>query len=664
MTQATAQRSGPERAEELPRHIRLLLRQSRRRGQLPPPVCAVRVERAVPVPMADGVTLVADHYWPDVAGPAPTVLVRCPYGRGFPYDWMYGALLAGQGFHVVIQSCRGTAGSGGELEPYVNEAADGQATVTWLRDQDWFNGALGMIGASYLGFVQWALAADPPPELKAMVVQVSADDFYGFLFPGGAFALDASLAAVAATLSQQHGFVRFLLAVLRLALRHRRAAWSLPFRDAYPAALGQRVAWYEEWLAHPAADDPFWNSRRAGPRLADAPPVSLLGGWSDVCLDPTLDLYRRLRVAGREVRLVVGPWNHTSGFNNDMPIVLGEALRWLRAHLSGGGTSDGGTAADPAGRPATAGGAAGDTTGGGTGDAAGAGAPEITAPVRVWFGTAGEGAGTGAGPGPREGARAVGGWRDLADWPPPGTVTTGWRLSPGGTLIAPGAETGGMPGEQAVSAAPAVSAFRYDPNDPVPAVGGPVLGGRGWGTQRNDALEARSDVITFTAAPLPAALEVAGPVSVRLRVRGSSPYFDVFARLCDVDPAGHSWNVCDGILQISGRASQDGAGQDRDRRDEASRDGTRGDDGTWTEITVPMSSAAHLFAPGHRVRLQLSGGAHPRFARNTGTGEPFATATTLVPVDIEIAHDPARPGELSLPSTLHPATTGPGAPVS
>jgi predicted acyl esterase len=664
--------------------VRFLLRRSDRRGQLPAPVCAARVERAVPVPMADGVTLLADHYWPDVAGPVPTVLVRCPYGRGFPYDWMYGALLARQGFHVVIQSCRGTAGSGGELAPYVNEAADGQATVAWLRDQDWFNGALGMIGASYLGFVQWALAADPPPELKAMVVQVSADDFYGFLFPGGAFALDASLTAVAATLSQQHGFVRFLLAVLRLALRHRRAAWSLPFRDAYPAALGQRVAWYEEWLAHPAADDPFWDSRRAGPRLAAAPPVSLLGGWSDVCLDPTLDLYRRLRAAGREVRLVVGPWNHTSGFNDDMPIVLGEALRCLRAHLPGDGTPAGlvgdGTA-DGHAEGNAAGGAAGETTGGVTGDAAGdtadGGAPGGTAPVRVWFGPAGQGAGAGAGPGPGQGASAGesagagGGWRDLADWPPPGTVTTGWRLSPGGTLLAPGAEAGGTPGEPAV---PAVSAFRYDPNDPVPAVGGPVMGGRGWGSQRNDALEARPDVITFTSAALPEELEVAGPVSVRLRVRGSSPYFDVFARLCDVDPAGHSWNVCDGILRISGRASQDSAsqdsasqdsaGQDWDRRDEASRDGTPGDDRDWTEITVPMSSAAHLFGPGHRVRLQLSGGAHPRFARNTGTGEPFATATTLVPVDIEIGHDPARPGELFLPSTPHPAMTGLRAPVS
>jgi predicted acyl esterase len=62
-----------------------------------------------------------------------------------------------------------------------------------------------------------------------------------------------------------------------------------------------------------------------------------------------------------------------------------------------------------------------------------------------------------------------------------------------------------------------------------------------------------------------------------------------------------------------------------------------------------MSSAAYRFAAGHRLRLQVSGGAHPRFARNTGTGEPPATATRLVPVDVTIRYDTGRPATLSLP---------------
>jgi uncharacterized protein len=589
MTNATTVLIRPARGEGLPRHVRMFLRLSRR--QLPAPVCGVHLERGVRVPIAGGVTLLADHYSPLVGGPAPAVLVRCPYGRGFPYDYMYGALLATHGFHVVIQSCRGTGGSGGEFEPFVNEAADGQATVAWLREQDWFNGSLGTIGASYLGFTQLALAADPPPELKAMVIQVSSDDFYGVHYPGGALALESALTAVAAMVAQHRGFGAFMVAILRLLRHRKRVERSLPLVDAYPPAIGERVGWFERWLAHPAPDDPFWDDRRAKPELAAAPPVSLLGGWADVCLDSTLDLYRRLRAADREVRLTVGPWNHTSGFNKDMPVVFGEALRWLRAHLADDSASLKGSA------PLSGERAHGKRAHGGR-----RGADLSTTPVRIWFGAAG----------------TPGQWRDLADWPPPGTKLARWRLGGDGTL------TAREPDDDGLDVNTAVTAFRYDPAYPTPSVGGPSLDNHASGAQRNDKLEARPDVATFTTAPLRQALEVAGPVSVRLRVRGGSPYFDVFARLCDVDPAGHSWNVCDGLLRI-------------------------GDGAAWTDVTVAMSSTAHQFGTGHRVRLQVSGGAHPRFARNTGTGEPIATATSLVSVDIEIAHAAAGPGELSLP---------------
>ena len=63
----------------------------------------------------------------------------------------------------MIQSCRGTGGSGGEFQLFRREQADGLATVARLREQDWFTGVLATIGPSYLSYVQWALAADPPP---------------------------------------------------------------------------------------------------------------------------------------------------------------------------------------------------------------------------------------------------------------------------------------------------------------------------------------------------------------------------------------------------------------------------------------------------------------------------------------------------------------------
>jgi len=564
MPASVTEHTRARQASRLPRHVRVLLRLSRR--QLPDPLYPVAVERGIEVPAADGVILLTDHYRPLTDDPRPALLVRTPYGRGFPWDYLYGALFAGQGFHVVLQSCRGTGGSGGELDPFTSEAADGQAAVAWLRRQEWFTGALGTIGPSYLGFTQWALAADPPPELRAMAVQVSSDDFRGFLYPGGAFALESTLTGTAAMLSMDRGFAGFARAIVRLMLRLRRVERTLPLIDAYPAAFGRRAGFFEQWLAHPQPGDPFWAPRRADVDPELTPPAHLLTGWSDVCLDPTLALYRRLRAAGREVRLVVGPWNHTSGFNNDLPVVFGESLGWLRSHLD----------SEPAGLPRQ--------------------------PVRVHVGQIG-------GPGH---------WRDLPDWPPPGTREQTWHLHGDGTLAAE------------PPAGAAVSSLRYDPASPTPSVGGPRLDSRTKGPVRNNALEARPDVLVFTSAPLPEPLEVTGPVSIRLQARASSPHFDVFARLCDVDLRGRSWNVCDGLVRL---ADDPGAG-----------------DRPWSDVTVPMSATAHRFGAGHRLRVQIAGGAHPRYMRNTGTGEPPATATRLVAVDIEIRHGPGRPAQLTLPA--------------
>jgi uncharacterized protein len=589
MQESVRERALPKPADRLPRHLRVQLRMSRR--QSPEAVCEVAVERGIEVPAGGGVTLLTDHYIPLLDGPRPTLLVRTPYGRGFPFDYVYGALFAQQGFHVVMQSCRGTGGSGGEREPFANEPADGQAAVAWLRQQDWFTGALGTVGASYLGYTQWALATDPPPELAAMVVQVSADDFQTFLYPGGAFALEATLVGLSAMLSMDRGFGPFVRAMVRMARRHRRAERTLPLIDAYPAVIGQRAGFFEDWLDHPDPADPYWDSRRAIATPELIPPTHLLTGWWDVCLGQTLALYRRLHAAGREVRLVVGPWNHAGGFNHDMPVLLGEALGWLRAHLDG----------DRGGLPAQ--------------------------PVRVHVGEIG----------------AAGTWRDLAGWPPPEAAEQPLHLHGDGTLAA------------GPDARATVSSLHYDPAAPTPSVGGPSMDSRAAGPRRNNKLEARPDVLVFTGPPLTEPLEVIGPVSIRLRARASGPHFDVFARLCDVDPKGRSWNLCDGLVRL-GNGGTAGNGAAADGGGMAGDGGTAGNgaaatagDGGWLDITVPMGATAHRFGAGHRLRVQISGGAHPRFMRNTGTGDPLATATRLVPVDIEIGHGAGQPCVLSLP---------------
>jgi uncharacterized protein len=68
-----------------------------------------------------------------------------------------------------------------------------------------------------------------------------------------------------------------------------------------------------------------------------------------------------------------------------------------------------------------------------------------------------------------------------------------------------------------------------------------------------------------------------------------------------------------------------------------------------TMAVVALWPTAYRFKRGHRIRIQVSSGAFPRFARNPGTGEPHTTATRLLAADQSVYHDPARPSAITLP---------------
>lgn len=290
--------------------------------------------------MRDGVTLAADHYQPtgDVAG---TLLVRCPYGRRFPFSLVFGRIYAARGYRVILQSVRGTFGSGGVFEPMVNEAADGADTVAWLRTRAWFTGSFGTIGLSYLGFTQWALLADPPPELAAAVITVGPHDLYQSTWGAGSFALNDFL-GWSHLMAHQEDRPRWRAGIHQLTAQRKvkRAAAGLPLGAAGRALLGDGSPWYESWVEHPERDDPFWDSLRHPAALQRSRvPVLLLGGWQDLFLDQTLAQYRALRGRGVEVAMTIGPWTHTQMVTTGLGRVTAESLQWLDTHLRGTGSA-------------------------------------------------------------------------------------------------------------------------------------------------------------------------------------------------------------------------------------------------------------------------------------------------------------------------------------
>ncbi len=518
----------------------------------------VAVRRDIEIVMPDGVTLRGDRYWSRGDAVQPVIVMRSPYGR--TGIWALGArVFAERGYQVVLQSCRGTGGSGGDFNAYRHEVEDGLATFAWLEQQPWFSGKVATFGPSYLGIAQWAIATDPPSSLRAMAAPISSARVRAFTYPGGTFSLDSTMSWLLLLAGQRHEGRRGLRDQLAARRGLPRTFATLPLRDADVAATGARVPFYQDWLTR-MDDDAFWAPVEFDRHLQSlGVPVAMVTGWYDMFLPAQLADHQFLQAAGRDVRLTIGPWKHTD------PGLAGESLRdtldWFGRHLLD--------------RP---------------------GGPRRSR-VRLFVG----------------GARR---WLDADEWPPPSRKVR-WHLQPGGGLH---------------TRTPEMSApdrYRYDPADPTPSVGGSLLA-RSGGPRDNRHLERRSDVLVYTSAALVRDLTVIGPVTADLRVQSSLEHTDFFVRLCDVEPSGKSRNICDGLQRMTPTAWR------------------RGGDGVAT-VEVQLWPAAHVFRRDHRIRVQVSSGAHPRFARNLGGGEPLATAVTMHVADQQVRHDPDHPSAIVLP---------------
>ncbi len=535
----------------------------RRVMSLPPPMSSrVTVDRGVRVPMDDGVELLCDVYAPGLVGSAPTVLVRSPYGRSGFFGLLFGRVFAERGYRVVVQSCRGTFGSGGEFHPNFDERSDGLATIRWIERQAWFDGRLAMNGPSYLGGVQWAVADSVGPSLRALCTHVTYSNIATHWYRGGSFALGDMIEWTAMISSQDGGRIAALLRLVGGQRRVDREINTLPLQQLDERVVGRRVAFWRELLEHPSVADPFWAAADHSARVAlvDAP-VLQVGGWYDIFLPTQLADYAALVAAGKQPRLVIGPWTHTSqaGFATQ----LREALQWLDLH----------TRDEPS---------------------HGTDGP----PVRIHVMGADE-------------------WRETESWPPDGYTPQPWYLLPEHRLgIAPPVEDGADP-------------YTYDPNSPTPIVGGTLLR-RSAGRRDQARIERRADVLVYTSDVLAHDVEVIGNVSAQIYLTSDVDHFDVYARLCDVDRRGRSVNVCDGITRVSPDTLQ------RPHR------------GAWA-VPIAMWPTAYQFRVGHRIRVQISGGAHPRFARNLGTSEPIATATTTCVAGHEVQRTPLHPSAIFLP---------------
>lgn len=537
---------------------------------MPETAGVVAQRREVQCVLRDGTRLRTTLLLPAGDGPWPALLTRHPYDVG--NDERDGRVdldrFVAAGYLVALQDVRGRYGSEGTFDPSAQEVEDGADAVAWLAGLAECNGSVGMFGASYASETQFSALLGGSPALRSIVPAVTpvASGLRGFRFRGG-------VPEVGSMLAWSH----YAIAPDRIAQisdpeerAAEQARWEevdRRFRSGelfHAGALhddldaDETVAWMRDRLREPLDSPAHWVGKVTDIAAIEVP-VFLVGGWFDVFLGSTLEMYRGLRERARqtgtpEPHLLVGPWSHNNMTGRigdlsfpgaDTAADLGgsgdlteQHVRWFDATLRGAPTLDG------------------------------------IAPVRVYLMGADR-------------------WLELPEFPPAAASEVALHLAADGTLQTTPGEDGAV-------------TFVSDPANPVPTRGGATLLFPPFdpGPVDQAELEARPDVVSWRTAPLTEELAVVGRVGAVISLATTGTDADIVVRLCDEHPDGRSILVADGIQRASARGVDEGTGLGTVAPVEPGRS---------EEYTVDLWATAHAFPPGHRIRVDVTSSSSPRW---------------------------------------------------
>ncbi|HET6629488.1 MAG TPA: CocE/NonD family hydrolase [Woeseiaceae bacterium] len=546
------------------------------------------------VRMRDGVELATDIHRPSSGGaPVPVMLIRTPYGKRDETEQpvKLARLLVAEGFTVAVQDLRGTGRSQGTFKAYSRiEGPDGYDTLDWLSSQPWCNRRIGTVGCSYHGEVQDMLAALRHPCHAAAFIE-------------GAYTYnDGTMRAFSFV---RNGVIELAYAVggdleLLRTLPLRAIRSKLPRDDAsYYARRWPDMV--DAWLTRESNDSWWDDDGGLGDECVFDVPAIHMNEWYSVPFSSIrmFDRYGR-NAPSRRARdhqyLVLSPMTHCGTSRATRRTVVGQ--REL-------------------------------------GDARFPYRETLVDWFRYWLCDAGNGiAGM-----PKVRAYLMGRnlWQEFDCWPPPGMQPLNLYLTEGGGLQ-----------ERALDVRGA-DAYIYDPDDPVPSIGGPVNGGSVFapGAFDQQAVERRPDVLVYSTAALEKPVQVSGRVEAVLYVSSSACDTDFTAKLVDVYPDGRAFNVLEGILRMRFRESP-------------ARPALLSP-GKVYEIRIDLDSTSNWFGPGHRIRLEVSSSNFPRFDRNLNTGVSGAIDSRRVVARNTIHRGRRYPSRLVLPTV--PAAPEQGGPA-
>jgi putative CocE/NonD family hydrolase len=222
-------------------------------------------------------------------------------------------------------------------------------------------------------------------------------------------------------------------------------------------------------------------------------------------------------------------------------------------------------------------------------------------------------------------------WRDEREWPLARTQYAKFYLHSNGranSLYGDGNLTSELPAMEPADH------YQYDPSDPVPFITEPDFHQIG-GPDDYRSVERRDDVLVYSTPAFAEACEICGPLRVRLYASTSARDTDWTAKVLDVHPNGFAQRLNDGIVRARFRRTLE--------KEEPLVPGE------IAEYDIDCWSTCITIEKGHKVRLEISSSAFPKFDRNLNTGGPIGKESVGIVANQTVYHDKIRPSHLILP---------------
>jgi putative CocE/NonD family hydrolase len=583
----------------------------------------IAVDSNVDVPMRDGIKLKTDIYRPDAEGRFPVVLVRTPYMKEM--NELQAKFYARRGYVYAVQDCRGRFSSPGEWNPFFNDPEDGYDTIEWLAVQPWSNGKVGMIGGSYLGWVQWWAARERPPHLAAMIPNVSPPDpYYNIPYEYGAFFLMGAIWWAEVVEKEATGDLSGKALGAIMDKEYSKLLRHLPVIDLDEIVLGKKNRYWREWIQHPD-NDGYWARISFLDHLEDLniPVYHQSGWWDGDGIGSKLNYLKMAEYGHANQKLVLGPWGHTPSatrrgpYNNDYGpnaiVNLDKSyLRWLDKWLKG---VDNGIDQEPL--------------------------------VSLFVMNTNK-------------------WLRGDTYPLEGTEPTKLYLASGGN-----ANTSGGDGMLSLAGPGGGTAdydsYVYDPGDPTPDAtmyqdddeAESDTGGEAETESVEEAVEerlayhakvsaGRDDILVYETDPMARDLTFAGPVSGVLYAGSSARDTDWFMRLSEVDADGNVRSLVRGII--------------RARYRDSFSEPELLEPGKIYEYHIDMWQTGITIPEGWKLRVEVSSCSFPMFSRNLNTGGHNETETEYVTAEQKIYHTKEYPSHVLLPVIPSPEFVDRGLP--